>query len=90
MVGLFEPKELPDGVTHLGALNFSGRMLDIIVVDETYETEDGQDTPFLADGSVIVTAPNCGHTLYGAVSQLEADGQFHSMQVRVCRCICSR
>lgn len=77
-MGRIAPKELPDGVTHLGALNFSGRMLDIIVVDETYETEDGQDTPFLADGSVIVTAPNCGHTLYGAVSQLEADGEFHT------------
>lgn len=77
-MGRIEPKLLPNGVVHIGALNFGGVILDILSVDETYENEAGTTTPYLDSGSVIVTAPNCGHTLYGAVSQLEDDGQFYT------------
>lgn len=32
----------------------------------------------MENGSVIVTAPDCGRGLYGAVTQKEMDSQWHS------------
>ena len=78
-MGRINPKELPNGATYLGAINFEGKLLDILVYEGTYEDESGKDTPYLPDGTVIVTAPNCGHTLYGGVTQIEDDGAFHTI-----------
>lgn len=77
-MGRIAPNALPNGVVNIGALNFGGTMLDILSVDETYEDESGSTVPYLAPGSVVVTAPDCGRTLYGAVSQIEDDGEFHT------------
>ena len=77
-MGRIQPTELTDYVTHIGTFNFKGRKLDILVSDGTFEADDGTDTPYLDDGTAIVTAPNCGRGLYGAVTQLENDGNFHT------------
>ena len=71
--GRIAPTELTEYVTHLGGFNFMGRKLDILINDGTF-TKDGVDVPYLENGSVIVTAPGCGKGLYGAVSQMENDG----------------
>lgn len=76
--GAINPESLTEYVTSLGRFNFGGRRLEIFVNDGTFEDETGKDTPFLADGSVIVTAPNCGKGLYGAVTQKEMDNQWHT------------
>lgn len=78
-IGMIEPMELPDGVTRLCVLNVYGRDITILVYDETYENEDGVDTPYIPAGTVVLTAPAVGRTMYGAITQLEqADGAFHT------------
>ncbi len=77
-MGRIDPKELTPYVTHLGAFNFKGRMLDIFISDGTYEDENGTDKPYLEDGSAIITAPDCGKCLYGAITQMERDEQLHT------------
>ena len=76
-MGKIDPSTLTEFVWQIGAFNFKGRLLPILVSDGTYE-KDGVDTPYLPAGSVIVTAPNCGRGLYGAVTQMETDGDFHT------------
>ena len=76
--GKIAPEELTEYITQLGTFNFMGRNLTILVSDGTFEDIDGTDKPYMDAGSVIVTAPNCGKGLYGGVTQLEADGNFHT------------
>lgn len=77
-MGRIQPTELTEYVTHLGAFNFKGRLMDILVSDGGYEDEDGTDKAYLDDGSAIVTAPNVGRGLYGAITQMERDEEFHT------------
>ena len=76
--GAINPQELTPYVTSLGRFNFGGRKLEIFVNDGTFQDETGTETPFLASGSAIVTAPDCGKGLYGAVTQKEMDNQWHT------------
>lgn len=78
-IGSFTPMELPDGVTRLCVLNVYGRDITILVYDETYENENGVDTAYIPAGTIILTAPAVGRTMYGAITQLEqSDGAFHT------------
>lgn len=78
-LGQVEPMSLPSGAARVAVLNVLGRMLNIISYDETYTDEAGTDQPYLASGNVILTAPNAGRTVYGAVSQVEQyDGEVHT------------
>ena len=78
-IGSFAPMELPDGATRLCVLNVYGRDITILVYDETYENENGVDTAYIPAGTVILTAPAVGRTMYGAITQLEqSDGAFHT------------
>lgn len=72
-MGRIEPEALTEYVYELGTFSFNGRALTILVSDGTYE-ENGADVAYVPDGTVIVTAPNSGKGLYGAVTQNEADG----------------
>lgn len=76
-MGRLAPEVLTEYVHEIGVFNFEGRTLPIIVNDGTYE-ENGIDVPYIPNGTVIVTAPNVGRGLYGAVTQMEADGNFHT------------
>lgn len=76
--GRIAPTELTEYITELGTFNFMGRNLTILISDGTFEDEKGNDVPYIPYGSVIVTAPDCGKGLYGAVTQLEKDGEFHT------------
>lgn len=76
--GSINPEALTEYVISLGRFNFGGRVLEIFVNDGTFEDADGKDVPFLAEGSAIVTAPDCGKGLYGAVTQKEMDNQWHT------------
>lgn len=73
------PEVLPDGVTYIGKINVLGKMLDFYCYEEEYTDESGSNKQFIPEGYAIVTAPNCGHTLYGAVTQIEeADHEYHT------------
>lgn len=76
-MGRIDPKELTEYVFELGTFNFNGRNLTILVSDGTYQ-EGNIDVPYVPDGTVIITAPNCGKGLYGAVTQMEMDGAYHT------------
>lgn len=76
--GSLAPKIAYPGVAFLGALNFGGFLLSIFDVDESYEDKSGVIQSYFPAKSAMVTAPGCGHMMYGAVTQMEPDEQFHT------------
>lgn len=70
-LGTIAPNSLPNGASYIGRINTVAGPIDIFQYDETYEADDGTDTPYIAEGKAILTAPACGRTVYGAVTQLE-------------------
>lgn len=78
-IGGIDPEKLPSGVTKLGRLNCKGHVVDILQYSATYTDDTGKNAQFIPAGKAVLTAPGCGRTIYGAVSQVEqADGQFHT------------
>jgi hypothetical protein len=78
-IGGVDPAELPNGVTKIARLNCKGHVVDVLQYSESYTNDAGENAPYIAAGKAIVTAPGCGRTLYGAVTQVEqSDGQFHT------------
>ena len=59
------------GVVRMGVLNFGGFMLTLWAVSESYENENGTDTPYFPATSAMVTAPGCGHMMYGQITQID-------------------
>lgn len=58
------------GVSTLGTFNFRGYNLRIFVVNTSYEDDSGTDTLYFPSTSAMVTFPNCGHMMYGAITQM--------------------
>lgn len=82
-IGKIDPVTLPEGAAHIGTINVDGRMVAIISYDETYEAEDGNNKYYIPSGYGVLTAPNAGHTSYGAVTQIEQDDmEFHTYEGR--------
>lgn len=59
-----------DGVVFMGVLNFGGNRLNVFSVDETYVDENGVEQSYFPKTSAMVTAPACGHMMYGSVTQI--------------------
>lgn len=77
-MGMINPVETPDGVAHMGQIIVRGKKLDIFVYDEMYEDEEGEMQCFMPYGTILITAPGMGRMLYGAITQIEQDGEFHT------------
>lgn len=60
-----------DGVVYMGTLNFGGFRLNVICVDETYVDDSGAEQKYFPATSAMVTAPGCGHMMYGQVTQID-------------------
>ncbi|EDS13167.1 major capsid protein [Anaerotruncus colihominis] len=60
-----------DGVVYMGTVNFGGFRLNLISVDETYVDENDQEQKYFPAASAMVTAPNCGRTMYGQITQID-------------------
>jgi len=60
-----------DGVVYMGTLNFGGYRLNLISVDETYVDENDQEQKYFPATSAMVTAPGCGHIMYGQITQID-------------------
>ena len=60
-----------DGVVYMGTLNFSGFRLNLISVDETYVDENNVEQRYFPATSAMVTAPGCGHMMYGQITQID-------------------
>lgn len=70
-IGVVDPTEgFPEAV-FLGQINCKGYKLNFIQYAATYEAEDGTTTPYIDPKVAIVTAPACGVTNYGAISQID-------------------
>lgn len=82
-IASIEPAELPSGVTYCGRINCKGIMLDLYCYDAEFTDEDGETKSFIPAGKIAVTAPNMGHTMYGAVTQMEEqDRKFYTYPAR--------
>lgn len=68
---LNEQRTSYEGVTFLGQFNFGGFNLNIFCVDEEYEDEDGAAQKYFPSTSVLITAPGCGHLMYGQITQID-------------------
>lgn len=78
-LGRVEPEKLADGASIMASLNVLGRKINVISYDEGYTDDDGKEKLFIPSGYCVLTAPSAGHTLYGAVTQMEqSDGKFHT------------
>lgn len=91
--GQLDPKltQYP-GVAHLGTLNFGGFALNLFDVSESYENDAGKDTPYFPATSAMVTAPGCGHMMYGQITQIDYGNTDYSTYaaMRVPKFICDQ
>lgn len=79
ILGTIEPMNLPEGACCFAILNVDGHNIKLITYDETYEDESGQIAQYIPDGTVVLSHPAAGRTLYGAVTQIEQDdGEYHT------------
>ena len=60
-----------DGVVYMGTLNFGGFKLNLISVDETYIDDSDTEQKYFPATSAMVTAPGCGHMMYGQITQID-------------------
>ena len=67
-----------DGVTYGGTLNFRGYKLNLISVDETYVDTANAEQRYFPKTDALITAPACGHLMYGAITQINYGDTNHS------------
>ena len=79
--GRLAPQVRYPGVVWIGNLNFDGTDLDIFSVRETVVDKTSTIRLFPAT-SAMVTAPDCGHMMYGRIDQIEPDKQYHSFAMQ--------
>ena len=60
-----------EGVSFLGTINFGGYRLNVITVDEEYVDNNDTTQKFFPEKAVMVTAPDCGHLMYGQITQID-------------------
>lgn len=78
-IGGVDPAVLPSGVTKIARLNCKGHVVDVLQYSESYTGDNGTSQSYIPAGKAVLTAPGCGRTLYGAVTQVEqSDGLFHT------------
>ena len=67
-----------DGVTFEGVINFGGHRLNVITVDETYIDNSNVTQRFFPTKAAMVTAPGCGHLMYGQITQIDYGATEHA------------
>ncbi len=77
-IGQVQPSVRMDGVTYIGTLTSLG--LEIYTYDEWFLDDDGNEYPMVPDNYLIMGRANLGSRLYGAVTQLEEDGEFYTYE----------
>lgn len=60
-----------EGVVFMGQLNFGGFRLNVFSVDESVEDDSGNTVSLFPATSAMVTAPGCGHLMYGQITQID-------------------
>ena len=70
-IGTIDPTLQFDDVVVIAQLNCKGHYLNFIQYTGTYEAEDGTIKDYINSKDIIVTAPGCGRTDYGAITQID-------------------
>lgn len=70
-IGTVDPTEQFDDAVLLAQLNCKGHKLNFIQYTGTYEAEDGTIKDYINPKDIIITAPGCGVTNYGAITQID-------------------
>lgn len=73
-LGDANPGVTSDEAVTIMHLVINGRRMNIIEYSGVYEDASGTETAIIPDGSVIVTAPDVGKGLYGAVTYVKKTG----------------
>lgn len=77
-LALMHPKVQDEALTYYGTL--PGLGLELYTYDDWFIDDAGVEQPYIPDDHVILCRPNLGGFDYGAVTQMEADGQFHTYE----------
>lgn len=70
-IGTIDPTEQFDDAVLLAQLNCKGHKLNFIQYTGTYQAEDGKVKDYINAKDIIITAPGCGQTNYGAITQID-------------------
>jgi hypothetical protein len=70
-IGVIRASLAGTGVSYMGRLNIDGYNLDVFVAREKYKDASGVAQSYFPAKSAMVTAPGCGKTAYGAVTQID-------------------
>ncbi len=79
-IGEAAPRLESPGAAVVCQLNVRGRIISIISYDQVYaDPASGAIEQYIPSGCGVMTAPRAGHTVYGAVTQVEqSDGEMHT------------
>lgn len=77
-IGIIQPRVQANGLTYIGTLVDLG--LEIYSYDEWFLDDDGNEYPMVPDDHLIMGSVGLGSRLYGAVTQLESDEEFHTYE----------
>ncbi len=77
-LALMNPSVVDEALTYCGKL--PGLGLELYTYDDWFIDDDNVEQPYIPDNVVILARPSLGRFAFGAVTQLEADGQFHTYQ----------
>lgn len=74
----FAPKIQSPELIRFGMINSLG--LELYTYDGVYMDDEQQLQQYLPDGYLIMGVPGRGRRLYGAVTQIEPDGEYHTYE----------
>lgn len=77
-LALMNPSIVDAALTYCGKL--PGLGLELYTYNDWFIDDAKTTQPFIPDNHVILCRPNLGSFSYGAVTQMEADGQFHTYE----------
>ena len=60
-----------EGVVYNGWMNVGGYRLNLFTVDEEYTDDSNQTQKYFPATSAMISAPGCGHMMYGQITQIE-------------------
>lgn len=77
-LALMHPSVRDEALTYYGTL--PGLGMELYTYDDWFIDDAGVEQPYIPDDHVVLIRPNLGGFDYGAVTQLEYDGQFHTYE----------
>ncbi len=69
-IGNIKEQRIP-GAVHMGSVNFGGYTLDVFNAKGIYKDASGVIRKYFPKNAVLATAPDCGHMMYGSITQKE-------------------